>query len=105
MTELPVPWQGTRPSRSLARATRASEATALAIHEAELAARFKSEVDQIDSRAIADAVKGALEEEMRVLDEALELAGDSLAKKELVARMLAIQSRIDGNRIARRFEV
>jgi hypothetical protein len=75
----------------------------MAIYEAELAARFKAEVDQIDSRAIADSVKGALEEEMRVLDEALGIAGDSLAKKELVARMVAIQSRIDSNRIARRF--
>src|SRR4051812_6710025 len=99
MSELPVPWQGNRSSRSVVRATRATERTELAIYEAELQARFKSEVDQIDSRAIADAVKGALDEEMRVLDETLDLAGNSLAKKELVARMVAIQSRIDGNRI------
>lgn len=99
-----IPREGGRPSRSLTRATRATERTELAIYEAELAARFKSEVDQIDSRAIADAVKGALVEEMRVLDESLALAGDSLAKRELVARLVAIQSRIDGARISRRFE-
>lgn len=104
MSDLPAVWQAGRPHRSLAKATRATERTELAIYEAELHARFKTEVDQIDSRAIADAVKGALEEEMRVLDEALAAAGDSIAKRELVARMVAIQSRIDSSRIARRFE-
>jgi predicted DNA-binding protein YlxM (UPF0122 family) len=104
MSELPIPWQGGRPSRSLARATKATAKTELAIYEAELSARFHAEVDQIESRAIGDAVKGALEEEMRVYDEALELARDSLAKRELVGRLVAIQSRVDSNRIARRFE-
>lgn len=103
MRELPILWDGRSP-RSVVRATRATERTELAIYEAELQARFKAEVDQIDSRAIADAVKGALDEEMRVLDEALEQAGDSLAKRELVSRMVAIQSRIDSQRITRRFE-
>ena len=104
MSDLPVPWQGGRPTRTVVKATRAAEKTSLAIYEAELAARFRSEVDQIDSRAIADAVKGALDEEMCVLDEALAAAGDSLAKRELISRKLEIMSRINSQRIARRFE-
>jgi hypothetical protein len=75
----------------------------LALHRYGLDARFQAECDRIDSQAIADVTRGALEEEMNVLDWGLERAGQSLAKRELVARMVAQQSSIDRDRIARRF--
>lgn len=102
MSDLPVPWDG-RPSRQLTRAVRAQEQTELAIFEHSLGARFQAECDRIDSAAIADVTRAALEEEMAVLDDCLALAGDSLAKRELVSRMVSLQSKIDGARIARRF--
>jgi len=79
------------------------ERTELAVHSHFLQARYLAECDQIDSRAIADVTRCALEEEMAVLDFGLEAAGTSQAKAELVARMVSLQSKIDSARIARRF--
>jgi hypothetical protein len=90
-------------SRQVARAAQAQEKTELAIYEHHLAARYQVEVDRIDSAAIGDVTKAALEEEMNVLDWGLERAAGSQAKAELVSRMVAQQSRIDIGRIARRF--
>lgn len=90
-------------SRQLARATKAQERTELAIYEHHLAARYQVEVDEIDSAAIGDVTKFALDEEMNTLDWGLEKAAGSQAKAELVSRMVAQQSRIDIARIARRF--
>lgn len=94
---------GVRPSRALIRATRATERTELDIYEYDLAARRQVECDRIDSEAIADVTRAALEEEMNVLDWGLERAGQSTAKRELVSRMVAQQSHIDIVRISRRF--
>jgi hypothetical protein len=85
------------------RAARATEKTELAIYSHQLEMEYLRQCDAIDSAAIADVSKTALTEEMRVLDEGLALAGDSLAKRELVSRMVTIQSKIDSARIARRF--
>jgi hypothetical protein len=104
MSNLPVPLGATaRSSRALTRAARATERTELAIYKHHLAARYQAECDEIDSKAIADVVETALREEMRVLDSTLARAGSSPAKKELVARMVALQSEIDMRRISRRF--
>jgi uncharacterized protein YcsI (UPF0317 family) len=92
-----------RPSRALARAARATERTELAIYKHHLSARYQAECDEIDSKAIADVVETALREEMRVLDSSLARAGNSPAKRELVARMSALHSDIDMRRIGRRF--
>lgn len=100
MPDLPVPWGGGPP---LVRAARATEKTELAIHSHFLEMEYHRQCDAIDSSAMADVAKTALEEEMRVLDEGLAAAGDSLAKRELVSRMVSLQSKIDGARIARRF--
>jgi hypothetical protein len=85
------------------RATRAQEKTELAIYSHHLEARYLSEVDRIDSQAISDVTKAALEEEMNVLDWGLEQAAGSQAKAELVSRMVSMQSKIDSARITRRF--
>jgi hypothetical protein len=92
-----------RPSRQLVRAARATQRAELSIYEHQLAAGVEVACDQIDSRAIADVTRTALEEEMNVLDEFTERAGSSRAKRELVARMVTQQSRIDIARIGRRF--
>jgi hypothetical protein len=101
---LPVPVPDPeRPSRQLARAIKAQERTELAVFEHNLAARYQAECDRIDSQAIADVTRTALDEEMSVLDWGMAQAGDSLAKAELVSRKVAMQSKIDSDRIARRF--
>lgn len=102
MPDLPAPWEG-RPSRQLARATRAQEGTELAIFEHQLSARYLAECDRIDSEAIADVTRSALEQELGVLDWGLAEAAGSPAKTELVSRMVGLQSKIDSARIARRF--
>ncbi len=103
MTELPVPWSAAGESRQVARAAKALERTELEIYHHQLAARFASECDQIDARAIAEVTRAALEEEMSVLDWGLQEAAGSRAKAELVSRMVSMQSKIDSARIARRF--
>lgn len=92
-----------RPSRQLERATRAQEAGELEIFQHHVVTRVVAECDRIDSEAIADVSKHALGEEMRTLDWGLAAAGDSPAKRELVSRMVSLQSTIDNARIARRF--
>lgn len=103
MSNLPARRGDARSSRALSRATRATEQTELSIHQHYLDARLVAESDRIDSRAIADVTETALLEEMRVLDAGLARAGDSLAKRELVSRLVALQSEIDMRRISRRF--
>lgn len=90
-------------SRQARRAARAQENTELALYQHHLAVRFQVEADRIDSAAIGDVTKSALDEEMKTLDWGLQQAGGSHAKAELVSRMVAQQSRIDIARIARRF--
>lgn len=90
-------------SRQLAQATRAQERTELATFEHHLFARQQAECDRIDSQAIADVTKAALEEELATLDFGLEAAAGSAAKAELVSRLVSLQSKIDAARIARRF--
>jgi len=103
MPNLPARLTDRGSSQVLARAARATEQTELSIYKYRLAARRRAEYDRVDSRAIADAARGALEAEMDVLDSCMTRAGDSPAKRELVARMVALQSDIDIRRIARRF--
>jgi hypothetical protein len=103
MPNLPARLTDAGSSRALARATRATEQTELSIYKYHLDARRRAECDRIDSQAIADVTRSALEEEMSVLDSCMARAGDSPAKRELVARMVALQSDIDIRRISRRF--
>jgi hypothetical protein len=105
MSDLPTPWRGGQPSRQLTKASRAQERTELAVYEHHLQARYLAECERIDSQAIADVTKGALEEELAVLDWGLQQAAGSPAKAELVSRMVSLQSSIDSARIARRFRV
>jgi hypothetical protein len=104
MSNLPARLTDDAPlSRQVVRATRAQEKTELAVFEHHLTARYQAECDRIDSQAIADVTKSALENELDLLDWALERAGDSPAKRELVSRAVSLQQRIDNTRIARRY--
>jgi hypothetical protein len=92
-------------SRRLSRAARATEKAELDIYEHNLDIQRRVAYDQIESHAIADVTRNTLNEEMNILDEFQARAASSPVRRELVARMVAQQSRIDIARIGRRFGV
>jgi hypothetical protein len=89
--------------RQLAQARRAQASTELTLFRYNLEARTRAEVDRIDSQALGDAARAALEEEFETLDWGLERANGSATKLELVHRKLEMQSAINNRRTARRF--
>ncbi|MGA7966748.1 MAG: hypothetical protein WCB49_12855 [Gammaproteobacteria bacterium] len=89
--------------RQVAKAVHAQERTELAVFEHHLQARYLAEVERIDAEALGDVIETALDEELSTLDYGMELAAGSAAKGELVSRLVSLQSKIDGARIARRF--
>jgi hypothetical protein len=103
MSNLPVPWEEGRPSRQLVRAAKARSRTELAIYRHALAAHYASECERLDAQALSEVVRTALEEEITNLEWGLEQAAGSAAKAELVSRKIAIQSKINSDRITRRF--
>lgn len=103
MSNLPARLDELRSSRQLTQAVAAQQRTELSIFQHHLDARRLAECDRIDSEAIADVTKAALEQELSVLDWGLSEAAGSAAKAELVSRMVSLQSKIDNARIARRF--
>lgn len=90
-------------SRQLSRAVTAQSRTELAIFEHNLQARLVTECEQIDAQGLSDAVRTSIDEELGVLDWGMEQAEGSAAKAELVSRKVAMQSKINSARIARRF--
>lgn len=103
MSNLPVPWEGGRPSRQLVRAAKARSRTELAIYRHALQTHYVSECERQDAQALGEVVKTSLEEELSNLDWGLEQAAGSAAKAELVSRKIAMQSKINSDRITRRF--
>lgn len=104
MDNLPVlRADSSRSTRQLARAIAAQSRTELAIFEHNLEARFVAECERIDAQALSDVVRASLEEEFSILDWGMEEAAGSAAKAELVSRRIAMQSKINSARIARRF--
>ncbi len=103
MTRLPARRDNRGTDRRLTAAIKASAQTELAIYEHHLAARYKAECQRIDTEALTDVVRCALEEEMRLLDWGLEKANGSPAKAQMVAEKVAMLSKIDSDQIARRF--
>ncbi len=90
-------------SRQLARARRAQLSTDLAVFRHGLQAQAEAEMDRQDSQATEDALRAALEGEMRLLREGLAEAGQSAAAIELVALKVELLTNLDNRRIARRF--
>jgi hypothetical protein len=103
MSNLPARLSEAGQSRQVAKAVQAQERTELAVFEHHLHTRFVAETERIDAEAVADVIKNAINEELDTLDYGLEKAAGSPAKAELVSRLVSLQSKIDGARIARRF--
>ena len=105
MSLLPAPLNdvtGLTP-RQVAKARRAQASTELAVFRHALQTRALAEVDRLDSQAVADASRAALEEEFDLLDYGLSRAGQSAAKAELVARHVERMAAINNRRITERF--
>jgi hypothetical protein len=90
-------------SRQVAAARRSEASQALEVHRYSLGARARAEIDMIDSQAVADASRTALDEEVGLLEYGLARAGGSAAKTELVARHVERMAAINDRRITRRF--
>lgn len=103
MSNNPVLWGGRSNDRQVVRAAQALERTETAIYAHELETRYLAEIEHIDAEALAEVVKGSLELEMALLDEALAKAAGSAAKAQLIADKLGLLSRTNSARIARRF--
>lgn len=103
MAALPVKRLNLENGRQVAEAAESQRQTELAIRQYEQVAEAEVICEEIDASAVADVVRHALTEEMAVLDEAMVKAGDSPAKRELVARMMAVHSGLDSGRIERKF--
>jgi hypothetical protein len=89
--------------RQVAKARRAQENTEIRVFGYALEARAHAEIDMIDSQAVADASRTALEAEVDLLEYGLARAGGSAAKTELVARHVERMAAINDRRITRRF--
>jgi hypothetical protein len=87
----------------MTRARRAQTSVELRLFGYTLEARLLAEKDRIDSQAIADVSRAALDEELNLLDYGLTRAGSSAAAVELVARHVERVVTINDRRITRRF--
>jgi hypothetical protein len=102
MSNLPARLGEGEPSqRQLARAAKAVQSTELAVLKHSLKARYEAECSRLDSQALSDVVRCAMEEQVANLDYGLRLAAGSAAKAELVSRLVALHSDIDNERIRR----
>jgi hypothetical protein len=105
MSLLPAPLDkelGQTP-RQLAQAKRAQAKTELELFRYSLGARARAQIDQLDSQAVADATRTALEEEMNLLDYGLSRSAGSAAKAELVARHVNRLAVTNDRRLTNRF--
>lgn len=106
MSFLPAPIEddpGALTPRQLAGARRAQASTELEVYRHFLRTRALADIDRLDTQAIADASRAALEEECSLLDYGLAQAGQSAAKVALVARHVERTATINDRRITRRF--
>lgn len=105
MSRPPEPFRDNvgRSSRQLARAISAQENTELDIFNYELAAHARGRMDQIDTQEAGAAFGFALSEELRLLREGKDLAGQSAAALELAFRKTEQFANSNARRQARRF--
>ena len=90
-------------ARQMTRARRAQTSAELRLFDHMLEARLLAEMDRIDSQALADASRAALDEELDLLDYGLARAGRSAAAIELVAHHVERVETINDRRTTRRF--
>ena len=106
MPFLPTPFDdetGWLTTRQMAKARRAQSAAELELFRYGLTARLRADMDRLDSQAITDASREALDLEIDLLDYGMARAGQSATKLELVRRRVELVSNINSRRIARRF--
>jgi hypothetical protein len=104
MSNLPARLDDGDPSpRQLARASKAVRSTELAVLKHSLKARYQAERSRLDSQALSDVVRCAMEEQVSNLDFGLRLAGGSAARAELVSRLVALHSDIENEHIRRQW--
>lgn len=101
--DVPTVWAGRSNGRQVVQAARALEKTENAIYTHELEVRFLAEIEHIDAQALAEVVKGSLELEIALYDEAIKQAAGSAVKAQLIADKLSVLSKTNSGRIARRF--
>jgi hypothetical protein len=97
---LPDDDSGGRPSRHHMAKVRRTE---MRLFDHTLEAHTIAEIDRLDSQAIADASRAALEAEVGLMEYGLARAQGSFAKTELVARHVERMAAINDRRITRRF--
>lgn len=86
-----------------AKATRAHQQSVLELFRYELDTYVQSQKDQIDTLALADALRCAFNEEVAFLEDGLDRANGSQAKLEILVAKVALFSRKNNARIERRF--
>ena len=89
--------------RQMAKVRRAQENTEIRLFGHTLEAHTIAEIDRLDTQAVADASRAALEEEVGLLEYGLARASGSAAMTELVARHVERLAAINDRRITRRF--
>ncbi len=94
---------GWRARRQLARAQSAQLSTNLAVFQHGLEAQAMAEMDEQDSRALGDAARTSLDEELGLMRDGLAQAGQSATAVELVARKVEIVANTNNRRLTRRF--
>lgn len=106
MTFLPAPIDddpsGLSP-RQRAVARKAQASSDLEVFRYGVGTRARTQIDQLDSQAVGDATRAALETEFDLLDYGLGQAGQSAAKAALVARHVERTAQINDRRLTRRF--
>lgn len=90
-------------ARQVEKARRMQASTELEVFRHMLDARALADIDALDSQALADASRAALDEEIGLMDYGLARAGQSPAKAALVAQHVERLARINNRRITRRF--
>lgn len=99
-TDAPVGW---RAKRQIIRAHRAQLSSDLGVLHHGREARARAEMDEQDSRALGDAARTALDEELGLMRHGLAQAGQSAAAIELTAGKVELVANANNRRLARRF--
>lgn len=89
--------------RQVEKARRMQASTELEVFRHALQARALADIDQLDTQAIADATRAALDEEVELFDYGMSRVGQSSAKAALIARHVERLATINDRRITRRF--
>lgn len=89
--------------RQLKQARHAQASSSLEVFRYGLGARARAEIDRIDSQAVADATRAAMDAELDLVDYGMSRAGQSAVKAEIVARHVHRLGHVNDRRLIRRF--